>query len=78
MKNTDLLDQLESTYAYLKEDITALSYLQEEYFISTTPFENLEDVYFKIQNILEILIKAMKLNELQLKEYIHNLYNTNK
>ena len=76
MKSTDseLLNQLELTYSYLKEDIKALDYLQEDYFISNKPIEDFEQAYFKIQNLLDIIIKAMKLNELQLKESINKSY----
>ena len=76
MKNieSELLSKLELTYSYLKEDIKALDYLQEDYFIFNKPIEDFEQAYFKIQNLLDIIIKAMKLNELQLKEYINSTY----
>lgn len=72
--DSELLNQLELTYSYLKEDIKALDYLQEDYFISNKPTEDFEQAYFKIQNLLDIIIKAMKLNELQLKESINKSY----
>jgi len=71
MENTELLDQLEETYAYLKEDLNALEDLHENYFISTKPIEDFEYYYFKIQNMLITIIKAMKLNELNLKKCIN-------
>ena len=72
--DSELLNQLELTYSHLKEDIKALDYLQEDYFISNKPIEDFEQAYFKIQNLLDIIIKAMKLNELQLKESINKSY----
>ena len=72
--DSELVNQLDLTYSYLKEDIKALDYLQEDYFISNKPIEDFEQAYFKIQNLLDIIIKAMKLNELQLKESINKSY----
>lgn len=74
MKNDELLSQLEQTYAYLKEDLNALEDLKETYFISTKPIEDFDYYYFKIQNTLITIIKAMKLNELKLNEYINKIY----
>lgn len=74
MENEDLLAELERAYIYLKEDLNSLEDLQEEYFISTKPFEDFEYNYFKIQNILITIIKAMKLNELKLNECINKAY----
>ena len=75
MENKELLDQLEETYAYLKEDLNALEDLQENYFISTKPIEDFEYYYFKIQNTLRTIVKAMKLNELKLKKFINEEYS---
>lgn len=74
MKNDELLSQLEQTYAYLKEDLNALEDLKETYFISTKPIEDFDYYYFKIQNTLVTIIKAMKLNELNLKRCINKAY----
>lgn len=73
--DSELLNQLELTYSYLKEDIKALDYLQEDYFISNKPIEDFEQAYFKIQNLLEVIIKAMKLNELNIKICINKIYH---
>ena len=74
MKNNELLNQLEQTYAYLKEDLNALEDLKDDYFISTKPIEDFDYYYSKIQNTLITIIKAMKLNELNLKRYINKVY----
>ena len=74
MKNVDLLNQLEQTYAYLKEDINALEDLKDDYFISTKSIEDFDYYYFKIQNTLITIIKSMKLNELKLKKCINKAY----
>ena len=74
MKNTELVNQLEQTYVYLKEDLNALEDLKEIYFISTKPIEDFEYHYFKIQNTLVTIIKAMRLNELNLKKCINKIY----
>ena len=74
MENEKLIDELERAYVYLKEDLNSLEDLFENYFISIKPLENFEYHYFKIQNILITIIKAMKLNDLKLNECINKAY----
>lgn len=74
MENQELLSSMESTLAFLEDDITALGYLQDEYFAFETPKEGFEYRYKAIQNALETLFKSMMFNSQRLKEAVDKGY----
>lgn len=74
----DLLSALETTQAFLEDDITALGYFQDEYFNCQTPDENFKYKYKEMQNALETLFKSMLFNCGRLKEAVNKNYELRK
>ena len=76
MEKHDLLGYMESTLAYLEDDITALGYFQDEYFAFQTPKEGFEYKYKEMQNALETLFKSMMFNSRRLKDAVNEGYES--
>ena len=67
----DLLVVLESTSAYLAEDIQALSYISENLMLNKK--NGYIDIPFVINN-LELLLRAMLYNKEQLEKTVNKIY----
>lgn len=76
MEKHDLLSSMESTLAFLEDDITALMYFQDEYFAFQTPKEGFEYKYKEMQNALETLFKSMMFNSRRLKDAVDSGYES--
>ena len=68
---TDLLNILEDTQIRLSEDIQALGYIQDEYFITDKPKQSFRHEYREIQNKLMTLSKSMIYNRNFIRDYIN-------
>lgn len=71
----DLINQLEQTYIFLKEDTQAITNLYNKYFSYIAPGDDFVFCYHEIQNYLEILSKSLKYNLDKTQQAINDIYS---
>ncbi len=70
----EILCELEYAEANLQDDIQALGYLIDEYFVSNNASDTFEYQYSEIKSILNLLFKSMIYNHDEMKKTLNKNY----